>query len=99
MKRFKAGDLAITCNSRVPLLNDNLLVWIVKVKGPMPRFGLRFCYLIERVDGQPFALVRAPGALAPERGGLRTLAAQHQLRPLRDRLADTAVRRTEKAIA
>ena len=56
MPHFKLGDLAVTCNSRAPLLNDNHVVRITKVAGPIPDQEIDFGYLIERIDGQNFVL-------------------------------------------
>lgn len=99
MKRFEKGDLAITCNSRAPLVNGNLLVSIVEVVGPDPERDIRFGYLIERVDGEPFAVARIPFTPLPTAGGWRVTADQHQLRPLLERpLSEKAGRKAvEKA--
>ena len=85
MKRFAKGDLALTCNSRAPLINDGHLVTILEVIGPDPGFGLSFAYLVERVDGADFLIAARPGIPMPTGGGPRVLADQHQLRPLRER--------------
>lgn len=84
MQRFQMGDLAITCNSRAPLINDGHLVRILEVLGPEPEWGLEFAYLIERVDGQPFTLARRAGSPMPVAGTPQLLADQSKLRRLKD---------------
>ena len=91
MKRFQEGDLAVTCNSRAPLVNDGHLVRILEVIGPEPELGLEFGYLIERVDGQPFALGCKPGSPMPVAGAVRLMADQSKLRPLSDRKREAGV--------
>lgn len=96
MHRFKEGDLGITCNSRAPLVNDGHLVRILKVIGPEPDLELQFGYWVERVDGQPFALVCKPGSPMPVAGTVRVLGAEHsKLRPLSDRPQEVSVETAE----
>jgi hypothetical protein len=90
MKRFQPGDLAITCNSRAPSVNDGHLVTIVEVLGPRPDLGLEFAYLIERVDGQAFGIVCQPGTPIPGGPARQAMAGQQHLRPLRDPGEQTA---------
>lgn len=52
-KEIKAGTVAITCGSRVPKLNDGLLVVVTFVGHRMNPNR----YTIRRVDGQPMPLV------------------------------------------
>ena len=85
MHRFKEGDLAVTCNSRAPLVNDGHLVRIVAVIGPEPELGLEFGYFIERVDGQPFALACKSGSPMPVAGAVELFAEHSKLRPLSNR--------------
>lgn len=54
--RFQKGDLAITIHSRVPLLQNGLIVRILEVLGPIPELRVEFGYRIVRTDGQPFVL-------------------------------------------
>ncbi|MGE0873407.1 MAG: hypothetical protein AB7O31_01920 [Burkholderiales bacterium] len=82
IKRFQKGDFAFTTNSRAPGVNNGHLVIVREVCGPMPERGLDFAYLIERVDGEPFALVCQPGSPMPMRGGPDAYAGQQHLRPL-----------------
>ena len=96
---FVKGDLALTCNSRAPLVNNGHLVTILEVLGPELDFGFAFAYVIERVDGQPFAVACKPGTPIPVAGGCRVLAEQQQLRPLRDRPEDFGVDEAEKVPA
>ncbi len=91
MKRFAKGDLAITCNSLAPLLNNGHLVAILEVWGPGARSGIAFAYLVERVDGQPFAIGFKPGTPIPVAGCRQVIGDQHQLRPLLERLEDISV--------
>jgi len=91
MRRFKEGDLAITCNSRAPLVNDGHLVCILEVIGPEPEFRLEFGYLIERVDGQPFALACKSGSPMPVAGTAVLLADHSKLRPLSKRRQEAGV--------
>jgi hypothetical protein len=94
MKRFEEGDLAITCNSRAPLINDGHLVTILEVIGPDPKWGLEFGYFIERVDGLPFALSRRKDSPMPAPGAHILRADQFQLRPLRRLAMDAHTPRT-----
>ena len=91
MRRFKEGDLAITCNSRAPLVNDGHLVHILKVIGPEPDLGLQFGYLVERVDGQPFALGCKPGSPMPVAGTMELFVEHSKLRPLSERSREVGV--------
>lgn len=84
MKRFQVGDLAITCNSRAPSVNDGHLVTILEVLGPRPGWNLSFGYEIERVDGQPFGISSDAGSPMPGRPRQRVAADQHNLKPLRE---------------
>lgn len=84
MKRFQRGDLAVTCNSLVPTVNDGHLVIIVEVLGPQPDYKLEFAYLIERVDGQPFGIVCQGRTSIPGGPARHAIGGQHQLRALRD---------------
>lgn len=61
MKRFRKGDLAVTVNSRAPLLNNGHIVRIVEVAGPVPEHKVEFGYYVERINGRRFVFVRAPG--------------------------------------
>ena len=88
MKRFAKGDLAITCNSLAPLLNNGHLVTILEVRGPGASRGIAFAYLVERVDGQPFAVAFKTDTNLPIRGRRRVIGDQHMLRPLRERLEE-----------
>ena len=88
MFRFQMHDLAITCNTRAPLVNNGHLVRILAVIGPMPELELQFGYLIERVDGQPFALVSWTSSQTPVDGTVEIFADYSQLRPLNDRLQE-----------
>jgi len=82
MPHFKLGDLAVTCNSRAPLLNDNHVVRITKVAGPIPDQEVDFGYLIERIDGQNFVLEFDAELRIPKPAGKRVIAHHWQLRPL-----------------
>ena len=82
MKRFAKGEVAITVNSRAPLVNDGHLVIVREVLGPVPEEGLDYAYVIERVDGEPFALTCQPGTPMPRRGGRLVRAGEHHLRRL-----------------
>lgn len=84
MKRFMQGDLAVTCNTRAPLVNDGHLVRILLVWGEDPELGLEFAYEVERVDGKPFALARRAPSPMPTAGSHRLLADHWQLRPLQE---------------
>ena len=101
MKRFAKGEFAITVNSRAPLVNDGHLVIVREVLGPVPDEGLDFAYVIERVDGEPFALTCQPGTPMPRRGGRLVRAGEHHLRrlggPARGRSRRTAHRREAAA--
>jgi hypothetical protein len=83
-KLFNRGDLAVTVNSRAPLLNNGHIVRIVEVLGPMPERDIEFGYGIERIDGQPFVLVVNKDSKLPEPGKKRAIAHWWQLRPLLD---------------
>jgi hypothetical protein len=75
---FKRGDLAVTVNSRAPILNNGHIVRIVEVLGPMPERDIEFGYGIERIDGQPFVLVIDKDTKIPVPGkktGYRALVA------------------------
>jgi hypothetical protein len=80
-KQFKVGDLAVTINSRVPLLNDNHVVRIVRVIGPEPFLEIEFGYQIERIDGQNFVFVTDINNFTVP-GGKLAKAHHWQLRPL-----------------
>ena len=82
MKRFNVGDLAVTINSKAPLLNDGHIVRILRVVGPVPEWGMSFGYFVERVDGQPFAMYVAQPSGELRFGTARTVADQSKLRPL-----------------
>ncbi|MSQ54207.1 MAG: hypothetical protein EXR31_02455 [Betaproteobacteria bacterium] len=82
MKRFSKGDFAITVNSRAPSVNDGHLVIVREVCGAMPERGLDFAYLIERVDGEAFAITCIPGTSLPGRSCPKVYTGEHQLRPL-----------------
>jgi len=81
-RRFQKGEFAFTTGSLAPSANNGHLVIIREVCGPLPGRGLDFAYRIERVDGEPFALVCQPGSPMPMRGGPQAIAGQHHLRPL-----------------
>ena len=83
-KLFNRGDLAVTVNSRAPLLNDGHIVRIVEVLGPMPERNIEFGYGIERIDGQPFVLVLKKDSKIPVPGEKRAIAHWWQLRRLAD---------------
>jgi hypothetical protein len=78
--RFQRGELAVTVNSRAPLLNNGHVVRIVRVLGPVPRQGIEFGYEIERIDGQPFVFTYNRQLGIPVPGGKRTIAPHWQLR-------------------
>ena len=99
MFRFQMHDLAITCNSRAPLVNNGHLVRILAVIGPMPELELQFGYLIERVDGQPFALASWTSSQTPVFGTVEIFAEYSQLRPLNDGLQEAHVDVTKEASA
>ncbi len=82
VRRFQKGDFAFTTNSRAPSVNNGHLVIVREVCGPMPERGLDFAYRIERVDGEPFALLCQPGSPMPMRGGPFAYAGQQHLRRL-----------------
>ena len=96
MRRFKIGDLAITCNSRAPLVNDGHLVCILKVIGPELDLELQFGYLVERVDGQPFALGCKPGSPMPVAGTVKLFAEHSKLRPLSEWPQEVSVERADE---
>lgn len=59
--KFKIGDLALTQNSNVPLMNNSLLVVVIAIN---PKRKTKKCpgdYYIKRVDGQPFGMVTEDG--------------------------------------
>lgn len=97
MKRFQKDDLAITCNSRAPLVNDGHLVRILEVLGPKPDWDMAFAYYIERVDGQPFTLARWTDSPMPVAGTLQLVADHSKLRPLSDRLQEVSSESVDKA--
>ncbi len=99
MKRFAKGDLAITCNSLAPLLNNGHLVAILEVLGPGAQPGIAFAYLVERVDGQPFAIGFRTATNVPAPGCRQVIGDQHQLRPLLERLEDIRVVEAEEVPA
>ena len=82
MKRFNTGDLAVTINSKAPLLNDGHIVRILRVVGPVPEWDMPFGYVVERIDGQPFAMYVAQPSREVRFGAPRTVADQSKLRPL-----------------
>lgn len=92
MKRFAKGDLVITCNTRWPQVNDGHLVLVTGVIGPMPEFGLRFAYQVERVDGGSLVILKRNGLPGLARPGTVVCADQSKLRPLRDRPVGAGVR-------
>ena len=79
---FKLGDLAVTVNSRAPILNNGHVVRIVRVLGSVPRWKMEFGYEIERLDGQPFIVVTNNLGVPGIPGGKRCAAHHWQLRPL-----------------
>jgi hypothetical protein len=79
---FKRGDLAVTVNSRAPILNNGHIVRIVEVLGPMPERDIEFGYGIERIDGQPFVLVIDKDTKIPVPGKKQAIAHWWQLRRL-----------------
>lgn len=81
-KRFRKGDFAFTTHSLAPSVNNGHLVIVRAVHGPMPGAGLDFAYLIERVDGESFAIACIPGTRLPGRPQQQVYADQRQLRPL-----------------
>lgn len=54
MSKLQVGDICVTQNSRVPLLNNGLLVEIVAID-PTPTGGIR-PYMIRRIDGHRLPL-------------------------------------------
>ena len=97
MRRFEMHDLAVTCNTCAPLVNDGHLVRILAVIGPMPDLELQFGYLIERVDGQPFALVSWTSNQTPVAGNVEIFTEHSKLRPLNDRLQEVHADATDEA--
>lgn len=57
--RFKVGDLAITQNSRVPALNNGILVVVTDVRPEFETPLGTVDYQIRRLDGQPFPSVQS----------------------------------------
>jgi hypothetical protein len=98
MKRFKQGDLAVTVNSRAPLLNSGHVVQILKVVGPVPERKIEFGYEIERIDGLRFLCIRTRDGGLRMPGGFRTIAHQWQLRPIAKQGPGTAARRSRRKI-
>lgn len=90
------GDLAVTVNSRAPSVNNGHIVRITTVIGPIPERNIEFGYEIERLDGQPFALMRHRRFDFPVPGERWAIAHQWQLRRLveSDPKASTDVRST-----
>ncbi len=84
LQLFKRGDLAVTVNSRAPILNDGHIVRIAEVLGAMPERDIEFGYGIERIDGQPFVLVLKKDSKIPVPGEIRAIAHWWQLRRLAD---------------
>lgn len=58
--KFKVGDVCLTQRSRVPLLNNNLLVVVVGTTSKViTKRGERCPYLIRRIDGLAFPLTNS----------------------------------------
>ena len=77
MQRYRKGEFAFTCNTPTASPNGGRLVSIVEVLGPLPGYGIGFGYLVERVDGKPFALdadAPVPGAAAAREAPRRVFA-------------------------
>ncbi len=95
MSHFRRGDLAVTCNSKAPLLNDNHIVRITSVVGPSHDQEVEFGYQIERIDGQNFVLEFNVELRIPRPGGKRVIAHHWQLRPLVKSLPKSEAREQE----
>jgi hypothetical protein len=98
LRRFKRGDLAVTVNSRAPLLNNGHIVQIVEVMGAIWDFGIEFGYLVERIDGLPFLVARSPAGEPRFTGGVQVYAHHWQLRPITRKSPGVAARRTRRRI-
>lgn len=59
--KFKIGDLALTQNSNVPLMNNSLLVVVIAINLKRKTKKVPGDYYIKRVDGQPFGMVTEDG--------------------------------------
>ena len=59
--KFKIGDLALTQNSNVPLMNNGLLVVVLEINRKRKTKKCPGDYYIKRVDGQPFGMVLENG--------------------------------------
>ena len=59
--KFKIGDLALTQNSNVPLMNNSLLVIVIAINLKRKTKQMPGDYYIKRVDGQPFGMVTEDG--------------------------------------
>jgi len=98
MKRFRKGDLAVTVNSRAPLLNNGHIVRIVEVAGPVPEYKVEFGYYVERIDGRRFVFIRGPDGEPVVPRAREVLAHHWQLRPLAKNGPGATARRARRKI-
>lgn len=81
--RFRPGQLARTCNSTAPLLNNGLLVVVLRVDPSMLCHGRSTPYLIRRVDGEVFASTYCAKTGAPQWYAFHQVWAEpHKLQPI-----------------
>jgi hypothetical protein len=72
--KFKIGDLAITCNTKASILNENLLVTVSAIQAGFDQRVPH--YWIRRLDGQPF-----PSSKVLRTGEVRFFAEREVLAP------------------
>ena len=98
MRRFSVGDSAVTQGTRLPLLTDRLVVRIIQIAGAVPQRDVRFGYMIERVDGEPFPyMIRHPEGVIDWSQNRRLLCDERYLRPRKPQF-DATVLRIEQSV-
>ena len=100
MRRFSIGDLAVTQGTRLPLLTDRLVVRIIQIAGAVPQRDVRFGYMIERVDGEPFPyMIRHPERVIDWSQNRKLLCDERYLQPLKLKPQfDATVLRIEQSV-